>query len=63
MAYFPLNIGSFCSVIQNVVPHGSWSLYGWGRRRRAHYLKRIRTMFDMKRYRAKKNDLRQSTIA
>lgn len=28
MAYFPLNIGSFCSVIQNVVPSGIWSFYG-----------------------------------
>ena len=27
MAYFSLNIGSFCSVIQSVVPNEIWSLY------------------------------------
>lgn len=38
MAYFPLNFGSFCAVIQDVVPRGVWWFYEMGEQKKPQKL-------------------------
>lgn len=44
MAYFPLNFGSFCAVIQDVVPKGTWWFYEMGEQNKRQKLSRHDTV-------------------
>lgn len=44
MAYFPLNFGSFCAVIQDVVPRGTWWFYEMGMQKKRQKLSRRDTV-------------------
>ena len=44
MAYFPLNFGSFCAVIQDIVPKGTWWFYEMGEQNKRQKLSKHDTV-------------------